>query len=89
MAVAFNLLWLYASRNNRLPGSEVDQQTVRSITDQYRFGPLFYLITFGIAWLSAPLCIALNLLLAVFFALPSRKLRPPLKEKKKEENDYA
>ncbi|MGI9060562.1 MAG: TMEM175 family protein [Ktedonobacteraceae bacterium] len=76
LAIVFNLLWRYASYKNRLLDSKADFHAVQAITRQYRFGPLLYLITFAIAWLSAPVSVILNLLLAVFFALPGRKPRP-------------
>lgn len=75
MAICFNLLWRYASYKNRLLGKSADQQEVQAISRQYRWGPLLYLITFGLAWLYVPASIALNLLFALYFALPGRKPR--------------
>ncbi|HET9919778.1 MAG TPA: TMEM175 family protein [Ktedonobacteraceae bacterium] len=77
MAVAFSLLWRYAAKENRLLGENVNQREVQAITDQYRFGPLFYIVSFGLAFISAPASMVVNLLLAVFFALPGRKPRKP------------
>ena len=74
MAICFNLLWRYASHENRLLARDADQHAVKAITNQYMFGPLLYLVTFGVAWISGPACIALNLLLAMFFALPGKRL---------------
>jgi uncharacterized membrane protein len=74
MAICFNLLWRYAAHENRLLARDADQHAVKAITNQYMLGPLLYLITFGVAWISGPVCIALNLLLAVFFALPGKRL---------------
>lgn len=73
MATCFYGIWRYASYENRLLGSKVDPRAVEAINRQYRFGPLLYLIVFGVAWISAPASIIINLLLAVFFALPVRK----------------
>lgn len=75
LAVCFNVLWRYAAHKNRLLGKNVNQHEVQAITDQYRFGSLFYLVSFGLAWISAPASVALNLLYAVYFALPGSKLR--------------
>lgn len=72
LAVCFNLLWRYASHNNRLLNKKADPLAVQSITRQYRFGPLFYLIAFGLAFLYPPASIIWNLLLALFFALPGQ-----------------
>ena len=73
LAVCFNLLWRYASHENRLLDSNIDQEAVQFITRQYRYGPLFYVVTFAIAFFSTPACMVVNMLLALFFALPARK----------------
>ncbi|GAC1461848.1 MAG: TMEM175 family protein [Ktedonobacteraceae bacterium] len=73
MAVCFNVLWLYASHKNRLLESNANIQEVRAITGQYRLGPLFYIVTFALAFVFPLLSVALELLLAIFFAVPGRK----------------
>ena len=78
MAVFFNLLWRYAAHENRLLDKKADQQAVEAITRQYRFGPLFYVVSFGLAWIYVPASIALNLVFAVYFALPGRKPSSPV-----------
>ena len=75
MACCFNLLWRYASYHNRLLGKDADTRAVAAISRQYLFGPLFYLITFGLAFINVPSSIVLNFMLALFFALPGRALR--------------
>ncbi len=77
LAVFFNLLWRYAAHKNRLLDKKADQQAVEAITRQYRFGPLFYVVSFGLAWIYVPASIALNLFMAVYFAFPGRKPRSP------------
>jgi len=77
LAAFFNLLWRYAAHENRLLDKKADQQAVEAITRQYRFGPLFYVVSFGLAWISVPASIALNLFMAVYFAFPGRKPRSP------------
>lgn len=72
MAICFNLLWRYASRENRLLDKRSDPRAVQAITRQYRFGPLFYVVTFVLAIIYVPASIAGILLLAIFFALPGR-----------------
>ncbi len=70
MALFFNLLWRHASsEGGRLLAPDHDRRKARHITEQYRYGPILYLAAFGLAFVSAA---ALNLLLAVFFALPER-----------------
>jgi uncharacterized membrane protein len=75
IAICFNLLLRYATRKHRLLGKQVDQQEIEAMLRQYRFGPVAYLITFGLTWISVPASLILNLLMAVFWALPGRKLR--------------
>jgi uncharacterized membrane protein len=72
MACCFHGLWLYASFHNRLLGKDVDTAAVKAISRQYFFGPFSYLIVFGIAWINTTVCVTLIVLLALFFALPSR-----------------
>ncbi len=74
-ACCFNLLWRYASYHNRLLGKNVDTRSVASISRQYVFGPLLYLIIFGVAWVNTLACIILSFILALFFALPGPTLR--------------
>ena len=75
MACCFNLLWRYASYHNRLLGKDADTRAVAAISRQYLFGPLFYLITFGLAFINVPSSIVLNFLFALFFAVPGRPSR--------------
>ena len=75
LAICFNLLWRYASYHNRFLGKNVDTRAVAAINRQFMFGPLLYLIAFGLAWFNTPASLALNFMLALFFALPGRALR--------------
>lgn len=75
MACCFNVLWRYASYHNRLLGKNIDTSSVTAISRQFLFGPLLYLITFGVAWINTLACITLSFILALFFALPGRPLR--------------
>lgn len=76
IAVFFNLLWRYASSAKRhLLAKDVDSASVRRISRQYAFGPMFYLICFGLSWVSAGASLALNFALACFFALPPHLLQ--------------
>ncbi len=86
MACCFNALWQYASYHNRLLGENVDTRSVVSISRQYLFGPLLYLIIFGVAWVNTLACIILSFMLALFFALPGPTLRS-LPEKVEIRND--
>lgn len=75
MACCFNILWRYASYNNRLLGKDVDPRSVKAINRQYLFGPLLYAVAFGLAWLNSPLSVIFQFVLALFFALPGYPLR--------------
>jgi TMEM175 potassium channel family protein len=75
LACCFNLLWRYASYHNRLLGKNVDTRSVEAISRQYLFGPLSYLIAFGLAFINTPASIIFNFMLALFFAVSGRPLR--------------
>ena len=74
MACCFNGLWRYASYHHRLLGEKVDSTAVKAISRQYLFGPVFYLIIFGVSWINTIICTILIFVLAFFFALPSRAM---------------
>ncbi len=84
MASCFNILWRYAAYRNRLLGKNVDSHSVAAISRQYLYGPLLYLIIFGVAWINTLACIILSLILVLFFALPDR----PLRTIEQEENSF-
>jgi uncharacterized membrane protein len=69
-AIVFNVLWRYASRDRRLIAPHIPQEIVDAQTQQYRLGPVFYLASFLLALVSPILSVAVNLAMAIFFALP-------------------
>jgi TMEM175 potassium channel family protein len=73
IAVCFNLLWRYASYQNRLHDRRADPRLVNAIHQAYAYGPLLYLIALGLAVVSVPASLGMNVALALFFALPPRK----------------
>jgi len=75
LAVFFNLVWRYASHHNRLIGRSVDPHAVATITREYSFGPMLYVIAFLLGFVSVPASLAMNLALAAFWALPPRRRR--------------
>jgi uncharacterized membrane protein len=75
IAIFFNLLWRYASYKNRLFNEKTDPALVRHISRQYSVGPAAYLLVLLIAFVSPWLSLALNVALAVFFALPNKAIR--------------
>ena len=74
-AIVFNVLWRYASSGRRLIAPHIPQHILDAQTRQYRFGPIFYLVSFLLAFVSPLASVALNLLMAVFFALPLKLSR--------------
>ena len=86
MACCFNFLWRYASHSNRLLAKNVNPEAVTAISQQYLWGPVLYLVIFGVAWMNAPASIIFNFITALFFALPGPSLTSlPGKMKKREE----
>jgi len=75
MAVAFNRLWWYAQRDGRLLVPDVDPVVIRTINQQFRLGPLTYVVALVVAALQPIVGFALVMLLAVYWALPEG-LRP-------------
>lgn len=75
IAAFFNLLWRYAASGDRgLLANDVDAASVQRVSRQYAFGPVLYLICFGLSWFSVGASLALNGALACFFALPPHVL---------------
>ncbi len=72
----FQLLWRHASRNGRLLRPDHDRRKAQRITEQYRFGPLLYTLSFALAFVTVPASVGMNLALAVFFALPEKPPPP-------------
>ena len=69
IAIAFNALWRYASGGRRLIDPRSDQAGIDAITRNYRFGPLYYLTAFVLAFVSVAASLGICLALAVFFAV--------------------
>jgi hypothetical protein len=89
MALCFNFLWRYASYHNRLLSKNADQHAVAAISRQYLFGPISYIITLGLTWINVPASLILNLILALFFALPPRQPRKALQRDTEEPSEIT
>lgn len=72
IALAFTGVWGHLRRHPSLLLSSADPTEIEGISRQYRFGPLFYLIAFGLAFVSVAASIIACLLLAIFFAFAGR-----------------
>jgi uncharacterized membrane protein len=81
IACFYNILWRYASYHHRLLQKDADAKAVDAISKQYLFGPLVYLIAFGIAWKNLPVSVACVFIIALFFGLPGRIISVPFARK--------
>jgi uncharacterized membrane protein len=72
IAVLFNALWFYAAHGGRLLADDADPRVVHAISRAYRFGPLYYVVTFVIAYFSPVGGLLANAALAVYFAVFGR-----------------
>ena len=73
LAIFFNLLWRYVVRAGLLNTAMLE--SAESISRQYAIGPLAYVVCFALTWVSVSASLALNVALAVFFAIPPRLRR--------------
>ena len=69
IAIAFNVLWFHAVKAGLL--SPEATESARSISKQYIVGQVLYPACFVLTWVSVSASLALNVALAIFFALPS------------------
>src|SRR5262249_26281941 len=72
-AVLFNVLWRYAVSHHLLDKNLTASAAM--ISRQYAFGPIIYSICFVLAWVDVRISLALNVGLAIFFALPPSMMR--------------
>jgi len=70
----YNRLWVYATRNRRLTARDADMRTIGGITSQFHSGLAAYALSFVVAFFSAEISLAICILLAIYFALPSEFL---------------
>lgn len=70
-AVLFNVLWRYASWNDRLLRKDADRQVIEGITRSYILGPILYGIATLIALLSPALSAGMYAGIAAFYIVES------------------
>jgi uncharacterized membrane protein len=70
MGVAFGLLWSYASRGRRLLGSDLSEAEIKRRTRRFTIGAPIYGLSIVVALFSAPACLAIIAVLAVYYAVP-------------------
>jgi uncharacterized membrane protein len=82
IGIFFSQLWRYASDNGRMMRKEDhDAGLARVISARYRWGLPGYSLAFVLSFVWVPASLAVNFLMAVFFALP-RDLELPWSQKK-------
>ena len=68
MAISFGGLWLWVVRHRRgLLGATTDEAAARATAIRFTAGNLGYLILIGLAFVSAPLTLALHFVLALYY----------------------
>jgi len=72
MSIGFSAVWLYASRGRRLLIPGFSDAELRRITIAFTAGMPLYLVTIGVAFVSAAACLILHALLALYYALAER-----------------
>lgn len=75
LAIAWNVVWRYASGEHRLLGKHVTDSQVRAINRQYYVGPLFYSIAFLVSLISGFATVIVILLVAAFYAVTASTSR--------------
>jgi uncharacterized membrane protein len=70
MGIAFGQLWGYAARDRRLLGVDLSDEEIRSRTRRFAGGAPVYVLAAVVALFSAPVSLAINALLAIYYALP-------------------
>ena len=71
MGVSFGGMWLYITRGAEVgPAAHLPPSEVRSRTRRFVIGAPLYALSIGLALVSAPACLAVNALLAVYYAVP-------------------
>ncbi len=67
MAIAFGLLWGYAVYHPALLEDSVDPHVARSTLPRFVAGTVVYVVTIGVAFISAALCLALHAAVALYY----------------------
>jgi uncharacterized membrane protein len=70
MGLAAGMLWSYASRGGRLLRDGLTEAEIASRTRRFTVGAPIYAVSIVVALFSAPACLVIIALLAVYYALP-------------------
>jgi uncharacterized membrane protein len=67
-AVAFSLTWAHAVRHGRLIAAPMDPRAERRALIRFSGGTVVYALTIGLAFVSAPVTLAVQFLIAAYYA---------------------
>lgn len=73
--ISYNLLWFIASHNKKLLRPGITDSAIKKITNNYLYGFPTYLIAFGISFKFPAIALAINMLLLIFWAVSSGKIK--------------
>ncbi len=76
MEVAFSGLYAWAAWHPALLRDGTDPAAARASIVRFSAGTVVYLATVGVALISAPLCLAVHFLLALYYSFQQVRLRP-------------
>jgi uncharacterized membrane protein len=77
MGMSFGGLWLYITRHAEVGAlAQLEPGEIRSRTHRFVIGAPVYALSIALALVSAPACLAVNGLLAVYYALPGGGAMP-------------
>ncbi len=74
MAIAFSILYAWAATRPALLREGVDPVAARASIPRFSAGTVFYLATVAVALVSAPLCLAVHFVLAVYYSFQQLNL---------------
>jgi uncharacterized membrane protein len=72
LALCFQLVWRYATKNRRLLDPTLPPHFGEEVWRRFRLGPLPYLLALVMAFINVPISLAINIALAAVFAWPKR-----------------
>jgi uncharacterized membrane protein len=73
LSFLFQAFWRYAAYKRRLLGANVPDEAIKAVYRQFWVGPVGYAIALLLSFVNAFLGFGVILLLAIWFALPSRR----------------
>lgn len=75
IALGYNSVWRYGAWGSHLIGADVEPAALVRLHQQYRFGPMYYVIAFAASFFTPAGSFAICMLVAIYFALPGLPAR--------------